>query len=78
MNPLIKVMNLVSLLILPTMISLRHDNAARYSISIAAFVILVIAIAYSKRSGGGFGEESDIVAEALEESGAPAGASAGE
>jgi K(+)-stimulated pyrophosphate-energized sodium pump len=78
LNPLIKVMNLVSLLILPTIISLRHDNAARYSISIAAFVILVIAIAYSKRSGGGFGEESDIVAEALEETGAPAGASAGE
>ena len=78
LNPLIKVMNLVSLLILPTIISLRHDNAARYGISIAAFVILVIAIAYSKRSGGGFGEESEIVAEALEESGAPAGASAGE
>jgi K(+)-stimulated pyrophosphate-energized sodium pump len=78
LNPLIKVMNLVSLLILPTIISLRHDNAARYAIAIAAFLILVGAIAFSKRSGGGFGEESDIIAEALAESGAPAGATAGE
>ena len=78
LNPLIKVMNLVSLLILPTIISLRHDNTARYSIAIAAFVILVIALVFSKRAGGGFGEESDIVAEALAEKGLPAGASAGE
>ena len=78
LNPLIKVMNLVSLLILPTIISLRHDNTARYSIAIAAFVILVIALVFSKRAGGGFGEESDIVAEALAEKGMPAGASAGE
>jgi K(+)-stimulated pyrophosphate-energized sodium pump len=78
LNPLIKVMNLVSLLILPSIISLRHDNTARYSIAIAAFIVLVIAIAYSKRSGGGFGEESDIIAEALAEQGEPAGASAGE
>ena len=78
LNPLIKVMNLVSLLILPTIISLRHDNTARYAIAIGAFAILIIAIAYSKRMGGGFGAESDIVAEALTEEGAPAGASAGE
>ncbi len=78
LNPLIKVMNLVSLLILPTIISLRNDTAARYAIAIAAFVILIGAITFSKRMGGGFGEESEIVAEALVENGAPAGASAGE
>src|SRR5262249_32409266 len=69
LNPLIKVMNLVSLLILPSIISLRHDDAARYSIAIVAFLVLVAAIAYSKRSGGSFGEESDIVAEAMAEHG---------
>ncbi len=78
LNPLIKVMNLVSLLILPTIISLRHDNLARYGIAIAAMIILIGALAFSKRQGGGFGEESDIVAGALADSGAPAGASAGE
>jgi K(+)-stimulated pyrophosphate-energized sodium pump len=49
LNPLIKVMNLVSLLILPAVISLRHNNAARYSISIAALIVLIIAVAFSKR-----------------------------
>jgi K(+)-stimulated pyrophosphate-energized sodium pump len=78
LNPLIKVMNLVSLLILPTIISLRHDNLARYGIAIGAMVVLIGALAFSKRQGGGFGEESDIVAGALADSGAPAGASAGE
>ena len=49
LNPLIKVMNLVSLLILPAVISLRHNNAARYSISIAALIVLIVAVAFSKR-----------------------------
>jgi hypothetical protein len=35
-------------------------------------------VLFSKRKGGGFGEESDVVAEALEAHGAPAGATAGE
>jgi K(+)-stimulated pyrophosphate-energized sodium pump len=49
LNPLIKVMNLVSLLILPAVISLRHDTGARYAIAGAALVILLSAIAFSKR-----------------------------
>jgi len=49
LNPLIKVMNLVSLLILPAVISLRHNNLARYSISIAALIVLIVAVAFSKR-----------------------------
>jgi K(+)-stimulated pyrophosphate-energized sodium pump len=50
LNPLIKVMNLVSLLILPAIISLRDNNGARYAIAAAALVVLLAAIAFSKRS----------------------------
>jgi K(+)-stimulated pyrophosphate-energized sodium pump len=49
LNPLIKVMNLVSLLILPAIISLR-DNNVRYVIAAGALVVLIGAIAFSKRS----------------------------
>ena len=48
LNPLIKVMNLVSLLILPAVISLR-DNNVRYVIAGVALIILIGAIAFSKR-----------------------------
>ncbi len=53
LNPLIKVMNLVSLLMLPAVISLRDNDAARLSIAGVALVILAIAIAFSKRKTGG-------------------------
>jgi K(+)-stimulated pyrophosphate-energized sodium pump len=49
LNPLIKVMNLVSLLILPAVISLRHHNGERYAIAAVALVILLGALAFSKR-----------------------------
>jgi K(+)-stimulated pyrophosphate-energized sodium pump len=78
LNPLIKVMNLVSLLVLPAIISLRNNDAARYSIAAVCLVVLIIAIMFSKRKGGAFGEESEVVEEALEDHAAPAGASAGE
>jgi K(+)-stimulated pyrophosphate-energized sodium pump len=52
LNPLIKVMNLVSLLILPAVISLQDNNGARYAIALGALVILMIAIAFSKRDTG--------------------------
>ena len=58
LNPLIKVMNLVSLLILPAVISLRDNDGARSAIAGVALVVLLVAIAFSKRKGGGFGEES--------------------
>ena len=51
LNPLIKVMNLVALLILPAVINLQDNDAARYSIAAAATVVLVGAILFSKRSG---------------------------
>src|SRR5271156_3633322 len=55
LNPLIKVMNLVSLLILPAVITLRHHLGARLGISGAALVVLLIAIGFSKRKSAGFG-----------------------
>jgi K(+)-stimulated pyrophosphate-energized sodium pump len=57
LNPLIKVMNLVSLLILPAIISLRDNNGARYAIAAAALVVLLGAIAFSKRATGSMGAE---------------------
>ena len=51
LNPLIKVMNLISLLILPAVISLRHNSGARFGIAGAATVVLLGAILFSKRSG---------------------------
>ncbi|MFM7756280.1 MAG: sodium-translocating pyrophosphatase [Actinomycetota bacterium] len=49
LNPLIKVMNLVSLLVLPAIISLQDNDGARYAISIGALVVLLISIAFSSR-----------------------------
>ncbi|HEU5003614.1 MAG TPA: sodium-translocating pyrophosphatase [Actinomycetota bacterium] len=49
LNPLIKVMNLVSLLMLPAVISLRNNNPVRLTIAGVAVVILGLAIAFSKR-----------------------------
>jgi K(+)-stimulated pyrophosphate-energized sodium pump len=77
LNPLIKVMNLVSLLVLPAVIALR-DNNWRFVIAGVSLVILLASIAFSKRAGGGFGEESDVVAAAMSEHGRPEGSSAGE
>jgi K(+)-stimulated pyrophosphate-energized sodium pump len=48
LNPLIKVMNLVSLLILPAIIKWR-DNDLRYVVSIVCLAVLVGSIAFSKR-----------------------------
>jgi len=62
LNPLIKVMNLVSLLILPTIIELKDDTLTRYAIASGAFVVLMAAIAFSKRKSGAFAEEADEVA----------------
>ncbi|MGH9157712.1 MAG: sodium-translocating pyrophosphatase, partial [Acidimicrobiales bacterium] len=53
LNPLIKVMNLVSLLILPAVINLSDNEGARYVVAGAALVVLGIAIAFSKRKSGG-------------------------
>ncbi|HEX6596248.1 MAG TPA: sodium-translocating pyrophosphatase [Acidimicrobiales bacterium] len=49
LNPLIKVMNLVSLLMLPAVINLQDNDGARYTIAAAALAVLIGAIAFSKR-----------------------------
>jgi K(+)-stimulated pyrophosphate-energized sodium pump len=49
LNPLMKVMNLVSLLILPAVISLQHNNGARYAVAAVALVVIGGGIAFSKR-----------------------------
>jgi len=49
LNPLIKVMNLVSLLILPAVIALQDNAPARLGITAVAIAILAGAIIFSKR-----------------------------
>jgi K(+)-stimulated pyrophosphate-energized sodium pump len=49
LNPLIKVMNLVALLILPAVIKLQDNDAARFAIAAVCTVILIGAVAFSKR-----------------------------
>ena len=53
LNPLIKVMNLVSLLVLPAIINLQDNDAGRYAVAGAALVVLVGAIVYSARKPSG-------------------------
>ena len=71
LNPLIKVMNLVSLLILPAVINVADDNNSlkatglSYVIAGVALVILIVAVAYSKRATGGVGGDSEPAAATL-------------
>ncbi len=57
LNPLIKVMNLVSLLILPAIISLRNDDI-RYAIAGSATIVLIGAVMFSKRKSEGVGGDA--------------------
>ena len=49
LNPLIKVMNLVALLVLPAIINLKDNDTARLSIAGVSLVILIISIMFSRR-----------------------------
>ncbi|MGE0879624.1 MAG: sodium-translocating pyrophosphatase [Acidimicrobiia bacterium] len=53
LNPLIKVMNLVSLLVLPAVIKLQDDDGPRFAIAGVALVVLIGAVAFSKRKTAG-------------------------
>jgi K(+)-stimulated pyrophosphate-energized sodium pump len=57
LNPLIKDMNLVSLLILPAVINLRENVGARYAIAGVALIVLLASIAFSKRKTQAMDEE---------------------
>ena len=50
-------MNLVSLLLLPAIISMQ-DKSARYYVAGAALLVLMGAIAFSKRSSGSLADMS--------------------
>jgi K(+)-stimulated pyrophosphate-energized sodium pump len=62
-NPLIKVMNLVSLLIAPAIVSLSIGNDAntglRLAISLAAVAVIVVAVVLSKRRSIAVAEKPD-------------------
>ena len=58
LNPLIKVMNLVSLLILPAIINLQDNTGARFTIAGVALVVLLGAIAFSKRRAPGLAADA--------------------
>jgi K(+)-stimulated pyrophosphate-energized sodium pump len=58
LNPLIKVMNLVSLLILPAVINLQDNTAARLIITAVALAVLAGAVVFSKRSGATMAESA--------------------
>jgi K(+)-stimulated pyrophosphate-energized sodium pump len=75
LNPLIKVMNLVSLLILPAILSdslvdkktsgvlgtvTADPTGTARLIALAALVVLIGAVVVSKRRSGGFGEDVDF------------------
>jgi K(+)-stimulated pyrophosphate-energized sodium pump len=83
-NPLIKVTNLVSLLIASSVVKYSHNLGLRIGVPVAAVLIIVAAIVYSKRRVPGLGEPapsatdvSSAVSPAVEESpAAPAPSSA--
>src|ERR1700760_3350509 len=56
-NPLIKVMNLVSLLIATSVVKYGGNTGLRVGVALAAVIIIVAAIAWSKRRSGGMGED---------------------
>ncbi len=60
LNPMIKVMNLVSLLILPAVITLRHNTGARLAIAGVSLVILLAALAFSKRAGEAMDSDAGV------------------
>ena len=49
LNPLIKVMNLVSLLVLPAIISTQDNDGSRIAIAVVAAVVLIGSIVRSSR-----------------------------
>jgi len=57
LNPLIKVMNLVALLILPAVINLQDNDGMRFAIAGLSLIILVGAIAFSKRKSSAIGDD---------------------
>ena len=60
LNPLIKVMNLVSLLILPVVITNMNHSGTRYSIAIVSTVVVIGAILFSKRGAASMADSPSV------------------
>ena len=60
LNPLIKVMNLVSLLILPVVITNMDNSGTRYSIAIVSTVVVISAILFSKRGAASMADSPSV------------------
>ncbi|MGY4718712.1 sodium-translocating pyrophosphatase [Naumannella cuiyingiana] len=62
-NPLIKVMNLVALLIAPAVVGLSalagQDNPIRYAIALAALAVIIVAVVISSRRDIAIADDSD-------------------
>ncbi|MBM3663196.1 MAG: sodium-translocating pyrophosphatase [Actinobacteria bacterium] len=57
-NPLIKVMNLVALLILPAIIALETERWVRYGVAGVAALIVLGSVIYSKQQATSFGDDA--------------------
>jgi len=57
-NPLIKVMNLVSLLIATSVVKYSGNTGLRVGVALGAVIIIVAAIVYSKRRASSLGDEA--------------------
>jgi K(+)-stimulated pyrophosphate-energized sodium pump len=64
LNPLIKVMNLVSLLVLPAVIRFRDSTGVRITIAVVGLIVLGAAILYAKRGGKSIAAPEPAAAEA--------------
>jgi K(+)-stimulated pyrophosphate-energized sodium pump len=62
-NPLIKVMNLVSLLIATSVVKYSGNTGLRTGVALGAVIIIVVAIVISKRRSAGMGEAIPAAAE---------------
>jgi K(+)-stimulated pyrophosphate-energized sodium pump len=63
-NPLIKVMNLVSLLVATSIVKYSSNTGLRVGVALVAVIIIVAAIVFSKRRTSGLAEEAPSGAEA--------------
>jgi K(+)-stimulated pyrophosphate-energized sodium pump len=62
-NPLIKVMNLVSLLIATSVVKYSSNTGLRVGIALGAVIVIVAAIVMAKRRSHGMGEETPAATE---------------
>jgi len=63
-NPLLKVMNLVALLIAPAVVSMYigvdENELLRYGIALAAIAVIVVSVLISKRRSIAVGDEPEV------------------